>query len=79
MIAIKGYIRGNTVTAQDESLRQLDGQEVLVSIDSEQNAHTIEKYEEIEKQLRALRGHSGKVWSKDATTYIRNMRDNDRL
>lgn len=32
MISIKGYIHGNTVIAQDESLRQFDGKQILVQI-----------------------------------------------
>lgn len=76
MISIKGYIHGNTVIAQDESLREFDGRQILVQIPdvAEKGRKNIDY---LKTSLDALCRRGKYEWTENPSDFIRKERDSD--
>ena len=57
MVAVKGYIDGNTVVAIDEDLRNFNGDEILIRIVDKPKSNTVSSVgDERIKALHAIKG-----------------------
>lgn len=77
MTAVKGYVRGNAVVAEDEALRIYDGKNVTVTVIGQSEPYY--DIESLETQLNSIRIKAGASWGEDATEYIRKLRDDERV
>ncbi len=73
MTALKGYINGNTIIAEDSLPNSYDGKEVIITI-LDKNFET-EKMQEKKKALKELHSVFGSMTHKEAED-IRNHRVN---
>ena len=77
MLSVRGYYE-NGVCVPTETLNLEDRQQVIITVVDTPDELSPNKEEAI-AELRAL-CHPGKhVWTEDPASYIRRMRDNDRL
>lgn len=72
METLVASIKGDVVTAVDESLRKYDGQNVTIFV-SDNSADLLKS------QLDALRTQSKSKWGEDAQSYIDSIRGDERV